>query len=86
MKRSWRRHPGPTDFPRCGVPGCGRSRSRAYPVCGAHWKAVPDDLRERLKWARDEETMADYVAAVHAVITEAAAVELDSAEFGSPSG
>jgi hypothetical protein len=39
----------------CGLSSCNRpAKSSKVPVCSVHWRRVPDDIRERIRWAMDE--------------------------------
>ena len=51
---------------RCKYPGCTETPALDYFMCNAHWRALPDDLRERLLWARGESDPAEWRAALHA--------------------
>lgn len=53
----------PTD---CSMPCCSRPALRAMPICRAHHKALPEDLRDRLRWAWREGDREDREAAMHA--------------------
>jgi len=57
---------------KCRMPGCPTYARglRSQPFCTLHWAHVPEDLRERLQWANEEQNMTAYEAALHAAITD----------------
>jgi hypothetical protein len=38
---------------------------RPKPTCARHWKQIPDDIRERIRWSMDEGA-SEYHAALAA--------------------
>ena len=57
--------------PGCAVDDCGESCLSNWPLCGGHMKMVPDDLRERYRWARTEHDPFELEAACAALIESA---------------
>jgi hypothetical protein len=55
----------------CGVEGCAGERRKGRPVCDTHWRHVPDDLRDRLRWALDGRDAIEVAAARRACIEAA---------------
>lgn len=40
----------------CHVPGCATQPTRANRTfCRRHWYALPDDIKERIRWAMQED-------------------------------
>lgn len=56
---------------RCAMASCASVlHSYDTPFCAHHWEMLPEDLRERVKWAGTGESMADYQAALLAAANE----------------
>lgn len=53
----------------CPLPGCTSRRGGTALMCRAHWSAIPEDLRERLKFAR-QESIDEWEAALYAAAQE----------------
>lgn len=52
----------------CRAEGCANEfRTTARPFCKLHWKRVPEDLQERMRWAVDDAEPTEYEAAVTAI-------------------
>lgn len=52
----------------CGINGCGADAKPL--ICRGHFARLPDDLKERMRWAIREGDEMDRVAAVHAAEEE----------------
>jgi hypothetical protein len=62
---------GVIELPReCVFPGCREDTPRNRVICSGHWKKVPEDLRERVRWAFAHGDMDDVEAAIRAVVDE----------------
>lgn len=50
----------------CSARHCGRKTKRGEVMCRRDWRLVPDDLKERVRWAKDSEDHIELMAAVRA--------------------
>lgn len=50
----------------CKYPGCDETPALDFYFCNAHWRALPDDLQERLMWAATEKDTTEWRAALNA--------------------
>jgi hypothetical protein len=53
----------PLKYDDCRVAGCGQRKLIRHQMCPGCWGLVPEDLRLRLIWAREEGTVMDRRAA-----------------------
>lgn len=58
----------------CVIAGCRNSPAPLghRVICRRHWRQLPADLRERVKWAVESEDEMDLYAALQAVMDELA--------------
>lgn len=50
----------------CVLEGCANRANLSRPICRTHWRRLPEDIRQRLIWAADEQDEMDWQAAVYA--------------------